>query len=241
MSIVLKCNKVKAVLEDIADRHGWSDYFYFFSNNIDWANHSGVCVKVFSPGMEEFLKRYKDSGIQYFNPAALKSDLPVQVDVNFYREKPEGVKMAELFTTIGWSSSMIYPSYSYGGMVGMIVLNHRDLAPTPEVVDATVDELNQWRAKFNAWARVLVENRKPHKIEEPLSARELDCMALVAEGMTSAEIAKELGISKRTVDFHIQNSVLKLGVSSRSQAALMLFLDPMPQLAMVSKLEAVDK
>jgi predicted transcriptional regulator len=37
---------------------------------------------------------------------------------------------------------------------------------------------------------------------------------------TSAEIAQILGLSKRTVDFHIDNARSKLGVATRIQAAI---------------------
>ncbi|WP_162264899.1 helix-turn-helix domain-containing protein, partial [Salmonella enterica] len=39
-----------------------------------------------------------------------------------------------------------------------------------------------------------------------------------ARGKTSAEIGQILGITKRTVDFHIDNARDKLGVATRTQA-----------------------
>lgn len=53
----------------------------------------------------------------------------------------------------------------------------------------------------------------------PLTARQLEVLALVAAGMTSPEIAERLFISRRTVDNHIATVVARLGVSSRTQAA----------------------
>ncbi|MFC1593269.1 tetratricopeptide repeat protein, partial [Candidatus Omnitrophota bacterium] len=50
-----------------------------------------------------------------------------------------------------------------------------------------------------------------------LSARELDVIALVAQGKTSTEIAGELVISVRTAQNHVNNILRKLGFSSRSQ------------------------
>src|SRR5215212_8138594 len=51
-----------------------------------------------------------------------------------------------------------------------------------------------------------------------LTAREVEVLGLVAEGMTSAEIAKELYLSPRTVEAHITSIYHKIGVSSRSAA-----------------------
>ncbi len=51
-----------------------------------------------------------------------------------------------------------------------------------------------------------------------LTEREHECLAWCAEGKTAWETAQILGISERTVIFHLQNVNLKLGVSSRQQA-----------------------
>ena len=45
-------------------------------------------------------------------------------------------------------------------------------------------------------------------------------LAWVVRGKTSLEIAKILDLSKRTVDFHIDNARNKLGVSTRTEAAI---------------------
>jgi DNA-binding NarL/FixJ family response regulator len=52
-----------------------------------------------------------------------------------------------------------------------------------------------------------------------LSAREVEVLGLVATGLTSAQIAKELFLSPRTVDTHLTSIYHKLGVSSRTAAA----------------------
>jgi DNA-binding NarL/FixJ family response regulator len=51
-----------------------------------------------------------------------------------------------------------------------------------------------------------------------LTRRELDVLALVAEGRTNAEIANDLFISTKTVDHHVSNILSKLRVSTRREA-----------------------
>jgi DNA-binding response OmpR family regulator len=53
-----------------------------------------------------------------------------------------------------------------------------------------------------------------------LAEREVETLTWAARGKTSAEIAQILGLSKRTVDFHIDNARNKLGVATRTQAAI---------------------
>jgi DNA-binding NarL/FixJ family response regulator len=53
-----------------------------------------------------------------------------------------------------------------------------------------------------------------------LSDREIEALTWVARGKTSAEIAGLIGLSKRTVDFHLDNARIKLGATTRTQAAI---------------------
>jgi DNA-binding NarL/FixJ family response regulator len=51
--------------------------------------------------------------------------------------------------------------------------------------------------------------------EDPLTARELEVVKLIAEGHTSEEIAAELVLSKKTVERHRANILDKLGMRNR--------------------------
>lgn len=55
---------------------------------------------------------------------------------------------------------------------------------------------------------------------EPLTDREREILILVAGGRANKEIARELGISERTVRTHVSNILAKLELTSRTQAAL---------------------
>jgi len=53
-----------------------------------------------------------------------------------------------------------------------------------------------------------------------LSDREVETLTWAARGKTSAEIAEILGITKRTVDFHVDNARIKLGAPTRTAAVI---------------------
>jgi len=54
-----------------------------------------------------------------------------------------------------------------------------------------------------------------------LTARERDVLARVARGYPNRQIASDLGITERTARTHVSNILAKLGLTSRTQAALL--------------------
>ena len=97
--------------------------------------------------------------------------------------------------------------------------------------DATAREVaGAIRAAYNgemhldpAVARRLAESLRAPKPEdpvEPLTEREREVLVQVAEGRTNKEIARQLGIGERTVRTHVSSILGKLGLVSRTQAAL---------------------
>lgn len=70
-----------------------------------------------------------------------------------------------------------------------------------------------------AAARLMREVRAPDS-PEALTERETDVLRLMAQGLANKEIARELKIGEGTVKTHVSNVLAKLGVQSRTQAAL---------------------
>lgn len=55
-------------------------------------------------------------------------------------------------------------------------------------------------------------------LDEPLTARESEVLALLAEGAGNKEIAARLHVSEHTVKFHVSSILGKLGAASRTEA-----------------------
>ncbi len=70
-----------------------------------------------------------------------------------------------------------------------------------------------------AAARLMREVRAPES-PESLTERETDVLRLLAAGRANKEIAQILSIGEKTVKTHVSNILAKLGVQSRTQAAL---------------------
>jgi len=71
----------------------------------------------------------------------------------------------------------------------------------------------------HAAARLLREVRTP-ETPETLTDRETEVLRLVSLGLANKEVARRLGIGDGTVKTHVSNVLGKLGLQSRTQAAL---------------------
>jgi DNA-binding NarL/FixJ family response regulator len=84
-------------------------------------------------------------------------------------------------------------------------LRGRDRTPAPGKVSASPDLTSQ-------------NNTDSTRLEDPLSERELEVLALLASGRTNAEIAKELFVAVGTVKSHVNNIYRKLDAGNRTEA-----------------------
>ena len=59
-----------------------------------------------------------------------------------------------------------------------------------------------------------------HNLVEPLTAREMDVLRLMAEGCSNSQIAEKLILAEGTVKFYVHAVLGKLGVHNRTQAGI---------------------
>jgi DNA-binding NarL/FixJ family response regulator len=72
-----------------------------------------------------------------------------------------------------------------------------------------------------AVARLLADSlRGPRPAGDTLTPRERQVLAEIASGMTNQQIARRLAVTERTVRAHVSGILAKLGLASRTQAAV---------------------
>ena len=75
-----------------------------------------------------------------------------------------------------------------------------------------------YRKPAEATARAVAESAVRQGYPGGLTAREVEVLRLVARGLTDAQVADALVLSKRTVSTHLTSIYSKLGIGSRSAA-----------------------
>lgn len=95
---------------------------------------------------------------------------------------------------------------------------------TPEAVLSAVRAVARGEIAAAPWLTTVATTLAGGKDAQgrgPITARELEVMALLAEGLSNKQIAKRLGIREQTVKNHVGHLMDKLGVSSRLEAGLL--------------------
>ena len=100
------------------------------------------------------------------------------------------------------------------GAIGYLLKDTED-----DALCRSIKAAGQVQLAPEAAVRLMREVRTPED-PEILTDRESDVLRLLAEGKANKEIARQLGIGERTVKSHVSSILAKLGVQSRTQAAL---------------------
>ncbi|MDM5065447.1 LuxR family transcriptional regulator [Aeromonas salmonicida] len=127
----------------------------------------------------------------------------------------DGLEVMLLAHEEGLRDGITFPWHGANGHVGLLSFITR--TPRTEHQWLTVTPLLSWLSVhiFEAVVRVCLSDIPRRAV---LSLRELEVCQWAAEGKQVSDIAQILGITPRTVTFHLNRVVEKLGASSKSQA-----------------------
>jgi DNA-binding CsgD family transcriptional regulator len=130
----------------------------------------------------------------------------------------------DYYRRIGIDHVMAVPVVASAGLVMSYVLNRRGA----DFGDAERDLLDRMRpalANLYRFARLDARARRAQAWRdacEALTPREREVLRWVAAGKSDKQIAAILGASVRTVQKHLENTYVKLGVENRTAAAMRL-------------------
>ena len=177
-------------------------------------------VAMFNNYSSKWQECYDSRGYLQVDPTvqhALKSSLPVVWSNQLFmqaREMWEDARSHGL--RVGWAQASRDPA----GAVGLLTLARSAEPLTRSELDANQAKM-AWLAQYThaAMARLLTPKLAP-ETQVALTSREKEVLRWTAEGKTSYEISQILDVSERTVNFHVNNAVAKLGTSNKTQAAV---------------------
>jgi LuxR family quorum-sensing system transcriptional regulator SolR len=181
------------------------------------SNPKFLMVNNYSP---EWQQRYAAENYLAVDPTVahgLQSVLPIVWSDKLFGAAPEFWEDARGHGLhVGWAQSSI----DVHGAIGMLTLARAHDALTPAELREQIPRM-QWLAKMatEGMLRMAAHNRTA---EPPvrLTAREIEVLRWTADGKTSHEVGQIMAISERTVNFHINNSLLKLGANNKTSGVI---------------------
>lgn len=133
--------------------------------------------------------------------------------------KGEDSKVRVLILTSFSDDDLVFPAIK-AGADGYLLKN-----ASPKVLLQAIRDVHAGLPSISPSiaARLMRELQRPPELpltEEPLTAREVDILRLIAQGLSNDEIAEKLFISEGTVRSHVSRILGKLHLANRTQAAL---------------------
>lgn len=172
----------------------------------------------------EWEKRYTSKGHVNFDPAVrmlFETTRPytwTEARQRFASKEAE-VVMEECREIAGAAEGLVIPIHEVDGSVLTALFSGPQIEFTPETIPA----LHLLGYYYVLRGRELLAKKSGAEIANTLTPRQVECLKWVAEGKTDDEIGQILSLSDRTVHNHIEAAKRGMGVTKRSQAALLAY------------------
>jgi DNA-binding CsgD family transcriptional regulator len=202
-------------VKDFAGRLGYSHIHAVDAERIGGGAAASVMYSDASRSALEGLDREMAYATHPLVQRAMQSDVPffisemrdqaTQAGQRWTQYLADVVKRGEGLVVPVYRGAEAKAGFNFGGEKPDTSANARSMLQV--VAHAAVERLQQ------------IGNGRPRTSEGPtLSVREAQCLRMVAVGQTDSDVGQALGISPRTVRFHVDSAKTKLGVNTRIQA-----------------------
>lgn len=206
--------EVLSVLRSVATDAGFEHFI------VSGLPHRGIKLEPFvlvSDWPKEWFDRYMSRSYVEVDPVARHcfrtldpfdwNDAPLERDKNAPAQR-----LMDEATEFGLTEGVCIPVHTEDGMQGCVSFGGRKVDVDPETI------LSLHLVSLYAHGRLRLFRRRARFSNRPrLTDREAEILKWVASGKTSLDVSDLLGISKRTIDFHITNAGQKMGTVTRTQ------------------------
>ena len=163
---------------------------------------------------------------------ARRSGLPIELVIQRLSQRPPYSVELALFRTVQQLLNYAMEHHANRARVSLVsssdaislTFEDNSLDTDRRTLEIMVRPLREHRATIHITTGssdgLIVHIELPNEAESGLTARELDVLRLIADGMSNKEIAAILHITARTVSFHLDNVFSKCAVSTRTEAVV---------------------
>ena len=171
---------------------------------------------------ENWRKHYDEEGYANIDPTVVhcaKTSIPIIWKNELFKGRREARVRSEA-KDCGLVSGASFSIHGNRGEAAMLSLStSRESREAQDDIVAMMGKAQLLTCYLHEAVQRIVLSKGPIPLKKVnLTEREKECLLWAAEGKTGWEIANIIKISERTVTFHLQNAVQKLGVVNRQQA-----------------------
>ncbi|PJG57975.1 LuxR family transcriptional regulator [Aeromonas cavernicola] len=181
-------------------------------------------VVLFNQCPLSWVQIYTDNNMLACDPIiqlARKQTLPIywnRLDERARCLQKNSLDVMGLAAEFGLRNGVSFPLHGAGGEKGILSFITAERASSDLLLDSS--PILSWMSNyiFEAAVRVVRAGLRDTDPQEALTERETECLFWASEGKTSGEIACILGITERTVNYHLNQVTRKTGSMNRYQA-----------------------
>ncbi|MFQ2194556.1 LuxR family transcriptional regulator [Aeromonas jandaei] len=181
-------------------------------------------VVLFNQCPDSWVQAYTDNNMLACDPViqlARKQTLPIywnRLDERARFLQEGSMDVMGMAAEFGLRNGLSFPLHGAAGENGILSFITSERASSDLLLESS--PVLSWMSNyiFEAAIRVVRYNMVETSYPETLTERETECLFWASEGKTSSEIACILGITERTVNYHLNQVTRKTGSMNRYQA-----------------------